>query len=108
MNRPGRRAIMNNITAAIGNIQLKKLDKFLKRREEIYNSYLNGFSDIDWLRTPPSLNEYIKSSYYFFWVQTERRDELARYLLNNEVYTTFRYWPLNKVKLFKEYVDKTD
>ena len=41
-------------------------------------------------------------------MQTERRDELARYLLNNEVYTTFRYWPLNKVNLFKTYVDNTD
>ena len=36
------------------------------------------------------------------------RDESTRYLLNNEVYSTFRYWPLNKVKLFKEYIDKTD
>ena len=31
MNRPGRRAIMNNITAAIGKYSIeKKLDKFIK------------------------------------------------------------------------------
>ena len=108
MNRPGRRAIMNNITAAIGCIQLKKLDNFIEKREKIYNQYMNAFSDIEWLRTPPSFNGQIKSSYYFFWVQTKKRDELARYLLNNGVYSTFRYWPLNKVKLFRKYVDDSN
>ena len=107
MNRPGRRAIMNNITAAIGNIQLKKLNGFLGRREKIFNLYQTSFSDLDWLRTPPEISENCRSSFYFYWVQTERRDDLARYLLKNDVYSTFRYWPLNKVELFKDYVDKT-
>ena len=107
MNRPGRRAIMNNITAAIGNIQLKKLNGFLGRREKIFNLYQTSFSNLDWLRTPPEISENCRSSFYFYWVQTERRDDLARYLLKNDVYSTFRYWPLNKVELFKDYVDKT-
>ena len=107
MNRPGRRAIMNNITASIGNIQLKKLNAFLGRREKIFNLYQTSFSGLDWLRTPPEISENCRSSFYFYWVQTERRDDLARYLLKNDVYSTFRYWPLNKVELFKDYVDKT-
>ena len=105
MNRPGRRAIMNNITAAIGIIQLKKLDSFLKKRKKIYDLYLEKFADLNWLEIPPEINENCVSSYYFFWVQTERRDDLAKYLLEKGVYTTFRYWPLNKVKLFNQYVD---
>jgi aminotransferase len=32
-----------------------------------------------------------------YWIQTERRDELARFLLENDIYTTFRYYPLHLV-----------
>ena len=102
MNRPGRRAIMNNITAAIGIIQLKKLDSFLKKRKKIYDLYLEKFADLNWLEIPPEINENCVSSYFFFWVQTDRRDDLAKYLLEKGVYTTSRYWPLNKVKLFNQ------
>jgi dTDP-4-amino-4,6-dideoxygalactose transaminase len=103
MNRPGRRAIMNNVTGAMGCEQLKKLDGFISRREEIYNAYAESFSKLNWIDIPPIIDFDNKSSYYFFWIQTEYRDELAKYLLDNGVYTTFRYWPLHKVKLFKEF-----
>jgi len=103
MNRPGRRAIMNNVTGVIGCIQLKKLDGFIKRRKEIFEKYYKELKELDWLDLPPILEYENISSYYFFWIQTKYRDELARYLLDNGVYTTFRYWPLHKVKLFKEY-----
>ncbi|WP_067177449.1 DegT/DnrJ/EryC1/StrS aminotransferase family protein [Sulfurospirillum sp. UCH001] len=103
MNRPGRRAIMNNVTGAIGCVQLNKLNKFLQRREYIYNKYYNELKKLDWLEVPPMSNFEYTSSFYFFWIQTKYRDKLARYLLDNGVYTTFRYWPLHKVNLFKEF-----
>ena len=100
INRPGRRAIMNNIAGAIGNVQLSKLDKFIKRRKQIHDIYFDKLSELDWLTLPPKINDSIKSSYYFFWIQLNKRNELARYLLDNDVYSTFRYWPLNKIKYF--------
>lgn len=106
LNRPGRRAIMNNIAGAIGKVQATKVESYIKRREEIYNKYVEGLKDLSWLKLPPKIEDYVESSYYFFWIQTEKRDELARYLLDNEVYTTFRYWPLHKVDYLKEYVVK--
>ena len=106
VNALGRRSIMNNISGAIGLAQLAKLNSFLNRRREIYEIYLNQLSEINWLKLPPKLEDYIESSYYFFWIQLEKRNELARYLLNNDVYTTFRYWPLNKIKYFNKYHEK--
>ena len=103
MNRPGRRAIMNNVTGAMGCVQLKKLSSFISRREEIFNKYDIELSKLDWIDTPPKVEFDNISSYYFFWIQTEHRDALAKYLLDNGVYTTFRYWPLHKVELFKEF-----
>ena len=103
MNRPGRRAIMNNVTGAMGCEQLKKLNSFIDRRKGIYNIYVESFSKLNWIDIPIVVDFDYISSYYFFWIQTEYRDELAKYLLDNGVYTTFRYWPLHKVKLFKEF-----
>ena len=103
MNRPGRRAIMNNVTGAMGCVQLKKLSSFIARRKEIYNKYEIELSKLDWIDTPPKVEFDNISSYYFFWIQTEHRDALAKYLLDNGIYTTFRYWPLHKVELFKKF-----
>jgi dTDP-4-amino-4,6-dideoxygalactose transaminase len=94
---PGRRAIMNDITAAIGLEQLKKLPRFVARRKEIWGMYNERLAGLDWLTLPPPVPDYVESSYYFYWVQLEKRDELARYLKERDVYVTFRYYPLHRV-----------
>ena len=106
VNRPGRRAIMNNIAASIGCVQLKKLDGFIERRKNIFNRYLSELAHLEWLTLPPTMNFENISSYYFFWIQTEYRDKLAKYLLDNGVYTTFRYWPLHKVKYYSPFIQE--
>jgi len=103
MNRTGRRAIMNNVTAAMGLSQLNKLDDFIDKRKKIFEKYVKELENTGDINLPPAPEfEYI-SSYYFFWIQTEHRDELAKFLLDKGVYTTFRYWPLDKIELFSEY-----
>ena len=103
MNRPGRRAIMNNVTGAMGCVQLRKLDSFIARRKEIFDKYFEQLGKLNWIKVPPIVDFDNISSYYFFWIQTDYRDKLAKYLLDNGVYTTFRYWPLHKVKFFQEF-----
>lgn len=98
---PGRRAIMNDITAAMGNSQLAKLGQFIARRKEIFDYYNQNLNGIDDLKLPQMPSYEFKNSYYFYWIQTSRRDELAKYLLEKGIYTTFRYWPLNRIDLFK-------
>lgn len=105
INQYGRRAIMNDITASMGLCQMLKLPMFLARRKEIYHRYYNAFKDIDSIELPPLLSDDIESSFYFFWIKVKNRDKLAKYLLENKIYSTFRYWPLHKVTTFKEYAD---
>jgi aminotransferase len=100
INRPGRRAVMNNVTAAMGVVQMDKLQASTKRRKEVYEAYDKAFSSIDWINTPPKLIENCTNSYYFYWIQISERNKLAHYLKENGVYTTFRYWPLNRVDYF--------
>jgi len=101
INRPGRRAIMNDITGAIGIAQLEKMEGFIGRRKEIDETYREGLKGVDWLTVCPEIPEYCTSSYYSFWIQTEYRNKLARYLLDKGIYATFRYWPLHKIAFFR-------
>ena len=101
ITRPGRRAIMNNISGAIGLAQMRKLDQFLDRRRVVDEHYRRELAAVDWLTLPPVVPAYSESSHYFFHVQLERRDEFAHHLKRRGVYSTFRYWPLHRVEYFK-------
>ena len=106
---PGRRSIMNDITSAIGIEQLKKVDGFIQRRKEIHNIYNSELDGIDWIITP-TIKDEVKSSYFMYHIQLKERDELAKYLRLNEIYTTFRYYPLHWVEFYKskENLSNTD
>ena len=43
---------LSDIHSSLGISQLKKLDKFVKRRREIVEKYNEAFKNIDWLKTP--------------------------------------------------------
>src|SRR6185295_2692126 len=98
----GRRGILNDIASAIGIEQLKKLPRFLARRKQIHEYYDQELSSISWLTCPPQIPDCSISSYYFYWVQARghHRDRLATHLRENGVYTTFRYFPLHRVKFY--------
>lgn len=98
----GRRAIMNDISSAIGVEQLKKLNSFIARRREIHDRYTVALLQEDWLKVPPIFPKEYESSYYFYWIQTrpDVRDALARHLKEMGIYTTFRYYPLHWVKFY--------
>lgn len=98
----GHRAIMNNITAAMAIEQLKKLPLFMEKREAVHNAYNDGLGDLNWLDIPLPLEEGSRSSFYFYHIQLKngKRDELARYLREKGIYTTYRYFPLHRVPYY--------
>lgn len=102
----GRRAVMNDIAAAIGLEQLKKLPSFIERRRHVHKVYDETFLNEDWLKTPPRIPDHSESSYYFYWIQTSpaHRDQLALFLRERGIYTTFRYYPLHWVELYDDHV----
>jgi len=102
IERPGHRAIMNNLAGAIGLAQLKKIDRFIARRKVIDQRYRHELAGLSWLKLSPEPDKHCEPSYQFFWIQLEKRDELARFLRNNKVYSTFRYWPLHKIRYFHQ------
>ncbi len=96
------RYLMNDIAASIGLVQLRKLDSFIQRRREVWNIYQKELSGITSLITPPEPLDGCEGSYYLYWLKVTngKRDELAKYLVENGVYCTFRYYPLHLVKFY--------
>nr|QJU69501.1 LooS13 [Nocardiopsis flavescens] len=89
-----RRSIMNDIAAAIGNVQLGRLGDFVERREAIARRYDQGLAGVPGVWCPPELPQGHTSSYYLYWIQLPDgswRDGLAHHLYRKGVYTTFRY-----------------
>lgn len=98
---PGRRGLMNDLTASIGVEQLEKLAGFVDKRDKLSARYDQCLPDI--LRPPMDYSGNSKPSYYFYWVQLRdeaTRDGLARYLREQSIYTSFRYFPLSRVEFF--------
>ena len=101
ISSPSRRSITNDIQAAMGIEQLKKIDAQLAKRKLIHDMYSAKLGELEWLDVPQDLQPGATSSYYMYHIQTKYRDELAKYLRENGIYTTFRYYPLHWVKYFK-------
>lgn len=95
----GHRAIMNDITAAMALEQLKKLPMYMEQRKIVNDFYDKNFGRFLWIDLPPILPEYVETSYYFYHIQIKngKRDQFAKFLRENGIYTTYRYYPLHRV-----------
>lgn len=95
----GHRAIMNDITAAIALEQYKKLPEYMRKREKVHSFYDENLKELEWLDLPLPIEEGCTTSYYFYHIQIKngKRDQLAAFLRENNIYTTYRYYPLHRV-----------
>ena len=102
VDSPSRRATMNDMMSAIGLEQLRKLPRFIARRQTVHQFYDEALAAESWLQRPPPIPQAADSSYYFYWVQTKAalRDKLATFLREKGIYTTFRYHPLHRVPFY--------
>ena len=99
----GHRAIMNDVNAAMALEQLKKLSDFMKKRKTVHEFYNKELKKFDWINKPVAIPDDCETSYYFYHIQVKnnKRDELATYLRENGIYTTYRYYPIHRVKGYK-------
>jgi|TARA_Y100000310_G_C20605614_1_gene775313 aminotransferase len=100
----GRRSITNDIASTIGLVQLKKIDTFLIKRKRVHEFYNNELAQFEEFELPSPVPANCETSYYFYWIRLpsqKHRDSLAKYLKKNDVYTTFRYYPLHLIKYYK-------
>lgn len=90
----GFRHHMNDLSAAIGIVQLRKLEKHNDRRREIAAIYSDAFAALDWLKTPV-LRDYAFSAQhkYVIRVPAEDRDALILHLKERGVASHVHFVP---------------
>ena len=87
---------MNEFSAAIGLIQLKKLDKMNKTREKISKIY---HKEINLNNKMPIENG---SSYHFYWIRVKNRNKFMKEMKNVGIETGIHYRPIHKLSLYKQ------
>jgi perosamine synthetase len=86
---------MSDTQAAIGIVQLGKLDKLNGRRVEVANAYLQQLADLDWIELPVE-KPYAQSSWHLFQIKLpneEARDRLIGHMKNENIAVGVHYYP---------------
>jgi perosamine synthetase len=93
---------MNDITAAIGLVQLEKLDQANVRRREIVAYYDDRFADLEWLETPVE-KRYAQGAHHNYVVKLDRRDELIVYLRERKISAGVHYLPSHLYSMYRDF-----
>ena len=94
--------VPSDVCAAIGLAQLLKLKAAQERRASIWRIYQRELGEISWMRCPMDAPEGDRHSYFTYCVRilNGRRDDLAKHLFEQGIYTTLRFHPLHLSPIF--------
>lgn len=94
--------VPSDVCAAIGLAQLLKLKAAQERRASIWRIYQRELGEISWIRCPMDAPEGDRHSYFTYCVRIldGSRDDLAKHLLEQGIYTTLRFHPLHLSPIF--------
>ncbi len=86
---------MNDVQAAIGVVQLSKLDRLNGRRREVALQYAEGLGDLDGVELPKE-KPYARSAWHLYQIKLpneQLRDQLIGYLQERNIATGVHYYP---------------
>ena len=86
---------MNEFSAGIGLIQLKKLDKLNKKRKDIARQYFKKLSIAEKM---PYTQDCV---YHFYWILVNNRDEFRKEFSKAGIETGIHYQPIHQMSLYK-------
>jgi dTDP-4-amino-4,6-dideoxygalactose transaminase len=96
----GHKYDMSELDAAFSLAQLKKTNKFIKRRKEIAKIYEQRLEGVKHIITPPHKKEHIFTHYI---IKINRnRDAFARALKERGISTGLHYIPLHLLSYYKQ------
>jgi perosamine synthetase len=71
---------LNTVNAAIGRVQLKRLDEWNRMRIQNASTYDKLLADNDSVKTPPKGNANVKPVYHLYVIKARKRDKLNEWL----------------------------
>jgi perosamine synthetase len=88
---------MNDISAAIGIIQLKKLSKLNKIRKKIAKMYYDG------LNVSHKMPFQKNSSYHLYWISVNNRTTFMNKMKKSGIETGIHYKPVHHMSMYKKF-----
>jgi len=85
---------MNEFSAAIGRIQLRKLERLNNKRRKIAKIYSEE------IKIENKMKFSKDCSYHLFWIRVKSREKLRKILLENGIETGIHYAPVHKFELY--------
>jgi len=88
----GYNSRLDNLQAAVLNVKLKYLPKWIKRRREIANIYNRGLAEISQIKFPPAPNSDRRyfDVYQNYVLKAQKRNELFKFLKEKGVETLIK------------------
>ena len=96
---------MNDLNAAIGLVQLERLDEMNRRRRQIAEIYTEAFKRVDWLTTPIE-KDYAKSSWHNYSCRVADgvdRNDFIRHMLSLNISAGVHYMPIYMHPYYKHH-----
>lgn len=95
----GYNFMFTEMQAAVGNIQLKKLNQILKKKKEIYNFYKQKLEHIKKIKFLENIKQN-KPVHWFSNIIVDNKKNLKNYLYKSGIQTRDFFLPLNKQPCF--------
>ena len=92
----GNNYYMNEFSAAIGLVQLKKINKLIKIRQKIAKKYFNEINIEDKMPFDK------RCSYHLYWICVKNRNKLRKLLEEKNIETGTHYKPIHTFTLYKK------
>jgi dTDP-4-amino-4,6-dideoxygalactose transaminase len=100
----GRNYRITDFQAALGISQLKKLDEFIRRREEIVEMYKDVLEDLHEIETPV-VKPYVKPAWHIYTVLLNgiNRDEFFQKMRERNIGVNLHYIPIYHFSYYQEH-----
>ena len=93
----------NDIACIFALEQLKNLKENQNKRKKIWEAYQKEFESLPNIKICQKYDKKQSHSYFSYLVTIKNRNDFAKYMLDNKVYTVLRFPPLHINKKFKKY-----
>jgi perosamine synthetase len=98
----GYKYCMNDIAAALGLVQLEKLDRGNQMRRQLVQRYHDAFADVEGIE-PLAIKEYGESACYSMVVKLEQRDALCDFLQERNIQSAVHFRPNHLYPVYAAY-----
>jgi perosamine synthetase len=89
--RIGYTSRLNTVNAAIGRVQIRKLDGWNQARRRLASKYRRELGNVEEITLPPSGRSKDSSVYHLFVIRTPKREQVKNYLQSNGIETGVHY-----------------